>query len=34
MSYAENWIFRNFLMKFDPAEVNENTMEQDFFHLQ
>ena len=23
--------FRNFLMKFDPAEVNENTMEQDFF---
>lgn len=22
--------FRNFLMKFDPAEVNENTMEQDF----
>ena len=23
--------FRNFLLKFDPAEVNENTMEQDFF---
>ena len=23
--------FRNFLMKFDPAEVNENTIEQDFF---
>ena len=23
--------FRNFLLKFDPAEVNENTIEQDFF---
>ena len=23
--------FPEFLMKFDPAEVNENTMEQDFF---
>ena len=23
--------FRNFLLKFDPAEVNENTMEQNFF---